>query len=405
MEPKICTYALGHLNHQIIDDRVSACYRCNAALGNHRTQLMSEITNGEPAREHRKKLMSGEWPDGCVSCRDFEENGGYSTRMFSLQDKALVDEILSGYDHATGSIDRLDSIELRFGNQCNLACRHCSAQHSSRWESLIRNNPGMLERLHRDVEERASDASDAYISDILENVVPGLREIYFSGGEVLFQKKHYEFLDSIKPEHAANIRLRYVTNGTIRTIGSWDLMSMWRRFAKVTVVVSTDGVGDRFDYFRHGANWLEVEENIRYWSGNGLDVCCEITCSVYQLFYLIETIGYLHDNGIGRYISSSIVQYPPVINPRIIPRKHKIRIRDEWEQCLRGISDPGKLWVFKHAGQRIIDFMMGDNLVTYDPTKPIPTWDDFRSVATAKDELFGTSLEKVFPRIYQAFDD
>jgi hypothetical protein len=63
---------------------------------------------------------------------------------------------------------------------------------------------------------------------------------------------------------------------------------MWKKFKKVVVIVSTDGVGDRYEYFRTGAKWATVEKNMRLFKEAGYWVGTEITCSVYQMFYLIS---------------------------------------------------------------------------------------------------------------------
>lgn len=111
MNPKICAYALGHLNHQLQQDRVSSCFRCVAKLGDHKQQLMSEIVNSQEARTHRQTLMNGEWPEGCGSCRDFEANGLISTRLEGLQHPEFGLN-LSDYDHSTGEISHLKPSKL-----------------------------------------------------------------------------------------------------------------------------------------------------------------------------------------------------------------------------------------------------------------------------------------------------
>ena len=224
--------------------------------------------------------------------------------------------------------------------------------------------------------------------------------------EKLYKKAQYKFLNAITAEHAAHIQLHYVTNGTINSLGGWDLVSIWRKFRGVMVLVSTDGVGERFEYFRVGANWKQVEKNIRHWCANliGFRLHCEITCSAYQMFYLSETLDYLYDNQLGDAITASMVQYPPVLNARIIPPETKLRIKADWEYYLQGIADEKKKEAVLRIGQPCIDYMMGSNLDIYDlPGGVLPTWRDFERQARKMDSLFKTRIEQAFPRVAETF--
>lgn len=399
-EPKICAYALGHLNHQGINNKVSACFRCSARLGSYDQQLMSEMVNGEAAREHRRTLMNGDWPKGCKSCQEFEEMGLSSTRTGGLQKNDHA-KLLEGYDHSTGAIKHVRSIELRFGNECNLTCRHCGPAFSSRWEAIERLDPNIIKKgLGRDHEPHTYATTPGYHADIIENLVPHLNEIMFSGGETLYQKEHYEFITAIPPEHAAHIDLFYVTNGTVTGIKNHDALTLWKRFRKVTVVISTDGVGEQYEYFRQGADWKTVERNIRRFKEEGFEVETEITCSVYQMFYLTDTIDYLYDNGISTAISSASVQYPALLNQRIIPTEIKLMLGEQVQRWIDKMNDPAKEGEVAYLAQRQVNYMMGDNSLIYEEDGFVmPTWDDFSESVRLLDRLFKTSVERSFPRL------
>lgn len=405
-EPKNCVYALGHLNQQAVNNKISACFRCIAKLGDYQTDKLSEVMNNQAAREHRMTLQSGEWPEGCSSCKDYEDQGVRSTRLGGLT-RYDVNEFLKDYNRETGEIKNLKFIEIRFGNECNLACLHCNPEHSSRWEAIFRNenNDKLLSRLHRDRGMMGFKFADGYFEDILENIVPGLMEIMFSGGETLYQKKHYEFINSIPEKYAKNITLYYITNGTIRSLYKYDLLSIWKKFKEIKISVSTDGVGEQLEYFRNGARWKDIEKNIKYWKKNGISVYSDFTISAYQMFYLVETIDYLYDNQLGDYITPFMVQYPPVINARIIPNSIKQKIENEFQEYLQTIKDPVKLKHVKRIGNYAIDYMKGDNKIVYRGSKKeeLPTWKDFEEQALAIDEIFKTDIKKSFPKIAETF--
>lgn len=400
LEPKICAYALGHLNHQLQQDCVSSCFRCVEKLGDHKHQLLSEIVNSDTAKKHRKTLMQGKWPKGCGSCRDFENNGLISTRLEGLQHPEFGLN-LDDYNPVTGEISHLKTIEIRFGNECNLSCRHCSPVYSSRWNSILKHNNHLWEPLMWQGKIPVNDQKlrQEYIDDILQNLVPNLIHISFSGGETLYQQQHYEFITAIPAEHAAHIQLLYVTNGTVTEYKKYNIFELWKKFKKVIIVVSTDGVLERFNYFRQGAKWDLVEKNIRAFNDAGHDVYTEITCSAYQLFYLSETIDYLYDNKLSIDISSSIVQSPLLINPRIIPNDIKQQILERWNIYLSSINDPIKYARANAVGGYPINYMLGDiNDLAYEKTEMgIPTWNDFANSVYIEDILFNRDVNVSMP--------
>lgn len=398
-DPKYCAFALGHLNHQSIGNKISACFRCSATFGRYDQDLLSNVINNEAAKQHRKTLMNGNWPIGCRSCQDFEDHGVHSTRLGRLAD-SNVDQLLENYDPESGEIKRVHSIEIRHNNTCNLTCRHCGPAFSSRWEAIERMDPSVHTLgLGRSHESHTYRTAPGYFEDIIENIVPTLTQIMFSGGETLYTKEHYEFIESIPPEHAEHIELLYVINGTVIELKNHSALKIWKKFKDINVVVSTDGVGEQYNYFRQGADWKIVEENIRRIKGEGYNVSSEITCSVYQMFYLTDTFDYLYDNKVVSYVSSAIVQYPNLINSRILPAYLKQELYDQMQRWVGNINDPIK----RAEAKKIIDqqagHMMQENANIYDIGDPTPTWDDFSKSVRFLDKLFKTSVDVSFSRL------
>lgn len=380
-------------------NRTSACFRCFQKLGDTRKQTLSEIMNSLPAREHRQTLMRGEWPEGCRSCKDFEDRGLRSTRLHGIPhfDAARA---LEEYNPQTGEIKSLRSIEVRLSNLCNLACRHCNSVHSSRWEKIHTDNPGLLEKIYREPEYGGANVNEDFVADLIENIAPELEIIFFSGGEVLLQKAHYQILQEIPQNVAQGIELVYVTNGTTRGLPGWDLRGLWGKFKHVTLIVSTDGVGDLFNYFRVGADWKQVEDNLEYF-GSFLElITCEVTCSIYQMFYLAETLDYLYERFPNFTLSSSLVQYPQVLNPSIIPPQLKKKLYDEWEEYIGGLTDSNKRNKILAAGQYPMNYMMGEQSSIY-PTKAAGAddWTCFAEHVHHLDQLFKTDIKKTLPKI------
>jgi sulfatase maturation enzyme AslB (radical SAM superfamily) len=54
--------------------------------------------------------------------------------------------------------------------------------------------------------------------------------------------------------------LKYTTNGSI--FPKSDRIDQWKRFEKVKITLSIDGIGERFDHLRYPLKWSVVENNI-----------------------------------------------------------------------------------------------------------------------------------------------
>lgn len=389
---KICAYALGHLNQQFKENRLSPCFRCTSKIGDHSSSLMSHAMNSPEARAHRIMLMSGQWPAGCASCRDFEEAGIRSTRLHGLSDETFdVPRLLSGYDPVTGAISpsNMTSIEIRFGNECNLQCRHCDHVHSSKWEAAFRRRPDVAARLGMDYASTPQAKPPGYYDDIIENIVPNLHTIMFSGGETLYQKQHYEFLDRIPEEHARRIYLTYVTNGTVTGMGRYDVFELWGKFRQVNAIVSTDGTGRLFEYFRHGSSWDTVASNIRAFRQAGVRVTAEITTSVFQILDMPRICEDIYEVGVDQ-MSSSLVQWPAELCVRLVPDDIKSRIAGEWDGYVASIGDARKRKMVRSAGDMVVGYMKAGNNTG-------KTWDDFKAYAAVLDDLLETDFRQACP--------
>lgn len=390
--PKTCAYALGHLNQQFKENRISPCFRSTAKIGDHSSSLMSLAMNSQEAREHRMMLMSGQWPEGCASCRDFEEAGIRSTRLHGLSDETFdVQRLLDGYDHGTGAISptNMTSIEIRFGNECNLQCRHCDHVHSSKWEAALRRRPEVASMLGMDHRSLPQSKPPGYYDDIIENIVPHLHTIMFSGGETLYQRQHYEFLDRIPERHAERIYLTYVTNGTVTGRDRYNVFDLWSKFRQVNVIVSTDGSGRLFEYFRHGSSWDAVASNIRAFRQAGVRVTAEITTSVFQILDMPRICEDIYEVGVDQ-MSSSLVQWPAELCVRLIPDHMKHRIASEWDGYIASISDQRKRRMVRSAGDMVVGYMKAENNTG-------KTWDDFKAYAAVLDDLLETDFSRSCP--------
>lgn len=192
----------------------------------------------EPRHEEQHQRSLTEWLPECEECRVGEEMFGHSLRTRANQ--MLTDD------------PGIQYWDLKINNTCNLACRMCSSWSSSTWEQLGAkypelDEPPMPNRWHKHIER-------------LLPLLVDVKVLKFTGGEPLLipqVKRVMEYL--IENDISSIVSLELTTNGT-QDFAKW--IPLFNKFKSVSLVISVDAVGDRFEYIRVGADWKQVSENI-----------------------------------------------------------------------------------------------------------------------------------------------
>ena len=259
-----------------------------------------EIWNSDELATIRKRFLSGTQPRGCHRCWMEEMSGKVSKRVRDNNKyKHLInDKIIREY-----SAPRY--LDLKLGNICNLKCRICSPQYSSKWITeqqrydIIDKDVKFYERL--DWPEK----SEVFWKNV-ESLIPVLEHLDFTGGEPFMIKEHLDLLRKIiKQGHAHRISLHYNTNGTQLPLDALD--NIFPHFKYVDVHFSIDGTGKQFEYQRHPAKWDKVLKNLEVWKtyeSDKLDLCICHTVNIFNVFYLPEFIDWVEDFGMKLYLNT-----------------------------------------------------------------------------------------------------
>lgn len=185
-------------------------------------------------------LRTQDPPAACKDCVQRESVGMQSYRHF-FNTKSVPGD---------GSIVFLD---IRNTNLCNLKCRVCGPYYSNQWAT----ERGETQPI------KHADINPYYTDFCTEN----LRWIYFAGGEPLISPDHWKILDTLSDMGLSQqVSLMYSTNLTTirykdRTLT--DLIDLWERFQTIELMVSIDGIGRMFETMRSGADWNDVEHNLK----------------------------------------------------------------------------------------------------------------------------------------------
>lgn len=291
-----CKYAWGHLD--FLQGQYGPCFRYKVdkqPIAKISDKLPSEVINSEEMQSVRRSLQQGVFPPGCFDCALKESRGLKSYRQ-QVTEHYWDDEDKINYNSVV--VDRILDLELKFSRTCNFLCRHCYSESNSMFEIIGKKHPAMHEKLLEQgfdqfsiAESPIAEISEEVINDLVKNIIPNCKHIGFSGGEPLYHLRHYQFLEKLidSPNvDTKSISLFYNTNLSMIQFKQYDLQKLWDKFKSIYVVVSLDGTGDLFNYFRERGDYDTIINNIESLAAkstnitNFMFVC---TSTAYHAFY------------------------------------------------------------------------------------------------------------------------
>lgn len=401
-----CVLPFLHLNIKQ-KGKLSACWRFPDKIGDYSTDTLTETWNGEKLRDVRRALLNGERHHGCRSCWDLEDSGIPSTRLNSLGDypditpESVAEVVDEDYNMP---IENLTCIEIRFDNICNLMCRHCSSDYSSKWDAACKKDDALREKMIEHGTYRDADAPKNLNDKIIEEIgtlSDNLEYVMIAGGEPLYHDKHYGFLENML-HNAHKIKLSYNSNLTTLEYKNQNILDLWKKYKFITLRVSIDGYPQIYEYVRTHKDLNKVESNIREINTTLDNIYLSATCttSVLNITRMPQIFEYF--NSLGAYIHTSLVQYPECLNPRILPKELKEQITEEWNSWLDDIEKnlakgrhnkidlDKQIKCAKRYGNSVMTYMNSKDLYDQD-------WQKFIDYATILDKYHNTDILKVYP--------
>ena len=232
----------------------------------------------------RERNNRDEWHPGCWQCERLEKTGTKSFRH-SMIEKFGTAHNLSGPQR----------IDLLFDRNCNLACRTCGPTSSTFWQKHLKDNNLTINPVPND-SNNFNKINYALKSLDLSN----LGMVQFCGGETLLGNSYWhaaETLAELVPDAKNKLELGFQTNGT-QPIDEKHYKTI-EKFKIVKLMVSLDGIGDRFNYLRWPGDWNQVKDNIltlRETLPSNVMFFVQETTSCLNLFYYNEVRDWVREN-------------------------------------------------------------------------------------------------------------
>lgn len=321
---------------------------------NLQTNSIEEYKNSKFLTDIKQEFINGEWPAGCVRCRNEEEN--------NIESKRILDYLRwkDAYNSVELTQTEFLTASIAFGNTCNLTCITCNSHSSSRWYQEYKDIYN-IEILH------FKFYKENFVKDFIA-LAPKLIHIDVPGGEPFLSgiKEQQELLAYyINTKQSVNITLHYTTNATIFPDNTW--WELWQHFKEVDIQLSIDGVNERYEYIRYPGVWSTiVDHTTRYLKKEqqlfNIRLSVSHTVSAYNIFYLDEFFDWCYDVGLPRPWLGS-VHNPPHMRPTVWPVKIKNIITKKlsasqhkdvqtWSMLLKNTNDSKFFEAFKEKVQK-----------------------------------------------------
>ena len=183
------------------------------------TMSIAEWFNSAPVKNFRQRILQSGPVSECRKCYHEEASGSMSRRIRSNQKSAIFTQAFAnsfeqspGRKHfnISGSTDSNPvDIHIDLGNYCNLACKMCNAQASSRIASqeVKWGNKAAESYIGTDW-TRDQLVWDSFKQQLL--TIPGLNNIHFMGGETLLTDRFEDLVDWLTAHDRFDVCLSFV---------------------------------------------------------------------------------------------------------------------------------------------------------------------------------------------------
>ena len=285
---------------------------------------LDELWNSDKLKEIRDSLNKGEYHPNCERCWKEESSGAESMR--TIYNRSYMDWIKN-------DLTNPQILDLKLGIKCNLACRICSIHSSDQWiEETLSFMPLKEQQKTKEYIKRIDKAYDKS-NDIWKTIdkwLPNLKRLDFYGGEPWLIQEHWDTLSKmVELGYSKDCILHYTTNGTVFKSKQVDLL---KQFKTVSIQLSIDGIGDRFEYQRYPAKWSVIENNIKRFlqlREHGISISTCTTLSALNIWYLEELLDYFYQRDIKVFFNH--LHQPYYFCLKNLPKEVKIQVKQRLE--------------------------------------------------------------------------
>jgi organic radical activating enzyme len=233
---------------------------------------IAEWFNSDPVKKMRMDMWGDKKLFLCNRCMKEEEVGVTSRRHKSNQKSVIFTKsafedsikqsphydnfLFSKNNHGETQTLPVD-LHIDLGNFCNLACKMCHSQASSKIAAQQVKWGNVEDKKYLGVDWTQNE--NVWNKFLKELLGMKLKNIHFMGGETILTKRFHDFLNFMIENKKFDLNFSFVTNGTIF---DFELIKKLKKFQRVGIEVSIETITSHNAYSRQGTKTQEVLENI-----------------------------------------------------------------------------------------------------------------------------------------------
>ena len=308
---------------------------------------VQEWFNQLPIRNIRKQILADTPLPICNGCYN-EEKQNYESRRIKENFKSVIFTELNfqkSYEQSPNNKKFEESLNsgytstlpidwhVDFGNECNLACKMCSPNASSKIASQYKTW-GIVDKVTNKNWTKNERAWNNFLISI--DYVKNLNRLHFMGGEVLLNKKFYELIDYLIQIERTDISISFVSNGTIL---DKNLIEKLKKFRSYNIEISIESISTKNSYIRQGSDTTEILKNIKYLQSQQSDKFQLVLRSVPQLLNVSDYDQYI----LWAWQEKLSIQGIPLSNPKylqiqILPKHIKNKLVNNYKNVIEQIK-------------------------------------------------------------------
>ncbi len=312
---------------------------------------MEHVWNSEHVRNTRLKMIAGEEIPECTKCVE-QESRGYK----SMRSTANKEINYNNTDKNGNVLTMPNTMELHYGNVCNLKCRMCSQNYSNQvGKELLEignSDPEFLQWVIKqsgNVNNWTNNLSVEYtwfeneknkkkLNDFIDKNISQLTVI---GGEPTIIPEFYELFEHC--DKNGTLGKKQFTIVTNLTNTNHNMTKWLPKLKNWTVWASLDGIGSRTEYIRYPSNFEKIKENLNFYKSilrqhkHG-KIVFSPAIQLLNIDQLDEMLEWFIDFSEGEFGTNfdiswmAQVWYPRICNYDIAPREYRLKIADKLEQ-------------------------------------------------------------------------
>jgi len=349
--------------------------------------------NSEKMRQLRMRMLENLPSEGCAKCINYDKQGITSYRhKMNTEYSHHIDIVETTKEDGTVDKINLAYFDIRFSNLCNMKCRSCGPHFSSKWAEDTTGKPEVVEINHPGMWNE------------IEEALPNIEEIYFTGGESLFMSQHYRLLDMLIKK-GLKPKLTYNSNATRLSLKGKHIKNYWKHFDNIFFCVSCDQIGKKAEYTRHGQSWdivynnlCWIRDNFQHDYNKGVIIQPNPTISVLNVCDLAEILNYLFDNNFATDYDvnmNNLLVGPEWLSCTILPEHLKNLAKERLTEFKNSLENrkmyPQRKQFLHEAVDNVINYMYSQN-----DSHLIPK---FREEMQRLDQIRNENFLQVFPEL------